>query len=112
MHLWAIPSARATLGGPLRSALLRRTSARAAVFQSLTTVAEADVAHPSTATKAVTRSARFTRNFGIAAPAMISESIISDLLRTHRRTVHEQAIRPIQRPNPSALLAPSAIQGR
>jgi len=62
MHVWAIASARATIGGPLRSALLRRTSARAAAFQSLTTVAEADVAHPSTATKAVTRSARFTRS--------------------------------------------------
>src|SRR5256885_6946753 len=36
MHVWAIASARATIGGPLRSALLRRTSARAAAFQSLT----------------------------------------------------------------------------
>src|SRR5207247_916036 len=112
MHVWAIASARATIGGPLRSDLLRRTSARADVFQSLTTVAEADVAHPSTATKAVTRSARFTRNFGIAAPAMIRESIISALLRTHRRTVHEQAIRPIPRPNPSALVGARAIPGR
>src|SRR5438552_11817994 len=110
MHVWAIASARATIGGPLRSDLLRRTSARADVFQSLTKVAEADVAHPSTATKAVTRSARFTRNFGIAAPAMIRESIISALLRTHRRTVHEQAIRPIPRPNPSALVGQEPYQ--
>src|SRR6266446_1967779 len=59
---------RATIGGPLRSALLRRTSARAAAFQSLTTVAEADVAHPSAATKIVTRSARFTRSSSTMCP--------------------------------------------
>src|SRR5919108_2528082 len=45
MHVCAIASARATIGGPLRKALLARTSARAAAFQSLTTVARAGVAH-------------------------------------------------------------------
>src|ERR671925_2143469 len=39
MHVCAIASARATTGGPLRNDRLRRTSARAAAFQSLTTVA-------------------------------------------------------------------------
>src|SRR6267142_4756620 len=45
MHVWAIASARATIGGPFRSARLRRTSASAAAFQSLTTVACAEIAH-------------------------------------------------------------------
>jgi len=44
-------SARATIGGPFRSDLLKRTSARAAAFQSLTTVAHAEVAHTSVAIK-------------------------------------------------------------
>ena len=43
MHVWAIASARATIGGPFRNARLRRTSASAAAFQSLTTVACAEV---------------------------------------------------------------------
>src|ERR1041384_3998680 len=50
MHVWAIARARATTGGPLRNALLKRTSARAAPFQSLTTVADADAAHTSAVT--------------------------------------------------------------
>ena len=45
MHVWAIASARATIGGPLRSARLRRTSASAAAFQSLTTVACTEVSN-------------------------------------------------------------------
>src|SRR4030095_10474741 len=45
MHVWAIASARATIGGPFRNARLRRTSASAAAFQSLTTVACAKVTH-------------------------------------------------------------------
>src|SRR5439155_9542203 len=44
IQVCAIASARATIGGPLRRALLRRTSANAALFQSLTTVAEAALA--------------------------------------------------------------------
>src|SRR5437899_10250546 len=51
MQVWAIASARATTGGPLRSALLRRTSARAAAVQSLTPVADAAAAAPGTATE-------------------------------------------------------------
>src|SRR5262249_50429856 len=54
MQVWAIASARATIGGPLRSDRLRRTSARAAAFQSATTVADADAAQTDTATKVVT----------------------------------------------------------
>src|SRR5215470_19429792 len=38
MHVCAIASARATTGGPFRNDLLKRTSARAAAFQSLTTL--------------------------------------------------------------------------
>src|SRR5262245_11051116 len=45
MHVWAIASARATIGGPFRSDRLRRTSASTAAFQSLTTVASAEVWH-------------------------------------------------------------------
>src|SRR5262245_56248181 len=45
MHVCAIARARATIGGPLRNDRLKRTSARAAAFQSLTTVACAEVAH-------------------------------------------------------------------
>jgi len=53
MHVCAIASARATIGGPLRSDLLRRTSARAAAFQSLTTVAHAEAAQTNTAAKVI-----------------------------------------------------------
>src|SRR4030095_14288671 len=45
IHVWAIASARATIGGPFRRDRLRRTSASAAAFQSLTTVADAEVTH-------------------------------------------------------------------
>ncbi len=55
MQVCAIASARATIGGPFRSALLFRTSCSAAAFQSLTTVAHAEVAHTSAATKVVTK---------------------------------------------------------
>src|SRR5262249_33127012 len=58
MHVWAIASARATIGGPLRSDLLRRTSARAAAFQSATTVADADAAQTDTVTKLITPAIR------------------------------------------------------
>src|SRR5258708_29228687 len=44
MQVCAIASARATIGGPLRRALLRRTSASAALVHSLTAVAEAALA--------------------------------------------------------------------
>src|SRR5262245_10234908 len=53
MHVCAMASARATIGGPLRSDLLARTSARAAAFQSLTTLADAEVAHKTGATNIV-----------------------------------------------------------
>src|SRR5262249_15287222 len=53
IHVCAIARARATIGGPLRSALLRRTSSRAVALQSVTTVAQAEVAHTSAATKVV-----------------------------------------------------------
>src|SRR5262249_11974665 len=49
-HVCAIARARATIGGPLRNDRLKRTSARAAAFQSLTTVAREEVAHRSTVT--------------------------------------------------------------
>src|SRR5215467_2339596 len=45
MHVCAIARARATIGGPLRNDRLKRTSARAVAFQSLTTVAREEVAH-------------------------------------------------------------------
>ena len=54
MHVCTMANARATIGGPLRSALLFRTSCSAATFQSLTTVAHAEVAHTSAATKVAT----------------------------------------------------------
>src|SRR3989442_11677886 len=54
MHVCAIASARATIGGPLRNDLLKRTSARVAAFQSLTTVARAEVAQRSAGTSATT----------------------------------------------------------
>src|SRR5215510_7672195 len=50
MHVCVIARARATIGGPLRSDRLKRTSARAAAFQSLTTVACEEVAHRTTVT--------------------------------------------------------------
>src|SRR5262245_13079641 len=61
MHVCAIARARATIGGPLRNDLLKRTSAKAAAFQSLTTVAHEEVAHRSTVTsvaRAITRGNR------------------------------------------------------
>src|SRR5262245_20220489 len=61
MHVCAIASARATIGGPLRNDRLKRTSARAAAFQSLTTVAHEEVAHKSivtSAARAITRGNR------------------------------------------------------
>src|SRR5438093_11473512 len=60
MHVCAMASARATIGGPLRNDLLSRPSARAAAFQSLTTVAHAEVAHTNAATKVVTLISRRT----------------------------------------------------
>src|SRR5881628_1036398 len=68
MHVCAMASARATIGGPLRSDRLKRTSARAAAFQSLTTVAQADVAHTSAATKVdppMTNARSHTNRWGI-----------------------------------------------
>src|SRR5262245_50863691 len=50
MHVCAIARARATIGGPLRNDRLKRTSARVAAFQSLTTVAHEEVAHRRTVT--------------------------------------------------------------
>src|SRR5215470_13219115 len=63
MHVCAIANARATIGGPFRSDLLTRTSARAAAFQSVTTVAHAELAHTSVATKVVTREPPSTNAF-------------------------------------------------
>ena len=40
MQVWAIASARATIGGPLRRDLLSLTSASAALFQSHTTLGQ------------------------------------------------------------------------
>src|SRR5206468_12899644 len=60
MHVCAMASARATIGGPLRNDLLSRTSARAAAFQSLTTVAQAEAAQTKTPAKVVTLISRRT----------------------------------------------------
>src|SRR5262249_36176976 len=50
MHVCAIARARATIGGPLRNDRLKRTSGRAAAFQSLPTVAREEVGHRRTVT--------------------------------------------------------------
>src|SRR6267378_3719669 len=63
MQVCAIASARATIGGPLRRALLRRTSASAALFQSLTAVAEAALASSTPATN-VAAAGRTVISFG------------------------------------------------
>src|SRR5712691_11899507 len=55
MHVCAIASARATIGGPLRRDLLKRTSVRATAFQPLTTVAHAEVTETSTETSTATK---------------------------------------------------------
>src|SRR5438034_11547643 len=68
MHVCAIASARATIGGPLRRDLLKRTSMRATSFQSLTTVAHAEVTETSTATKVVTLIIR-RNDMGSSKPA-------------------------------------------
>jgi len=54
MHVCAMASARATIGGPLRNDLLSRTSASVAAFQSATTVAQAEAAQTKTPAKVVT----------------------------------------------------------
>src|SRR5262249_37235693 len=61
MHVRAIARARATIGGPLRNARLKRTSARAAAFQSVTTVARAEVAHRGAVTSVARATMRGSR---------------------------------------------------
>src|SRR5262245_45933038 len=61
MHVCAIARARATIGGPLRNDRLKRTSARAAAFQSLTTVAREEVADRRTVTSVARATMRGNR---------------------------------------------------